>query len=146
MIGTAITTCVTFVVLFVVVAVLVQVEERRGRRVILASLRNSLDATLQRFQLWLDNTWSHFLKYVVRLGWYYSIHSLLRAILSVLVSIYTYVEAVFERNREKTKLLRRERKQKQQTHFSQIADHKSEVALTPEAEAAFLHDKLHNDH
>jgi hypothetical protein len=146
MITTAITTSVTLVVLFVVVAVVVRVEDNRGRRVILASLRDSLDVALHRFHLWLDNTWSHFMKYVVQLGWYYSIHSLLRAILSVLVSVYTYVEAVFERNREKTKLLRRERKQKQHTHFSQIADHKADVALTSEAQSALLHDKLHNDH
>ncbi len=146
MLETAITTCVTFVVLFVVVAVLVRAEEVRGRRIILASLRDSIDKTLHRFHLWLESTWSHFMKYVVQLGWYYSIHSLLRAILSVLVSIYTYVEAVFERNREKTKHLRRERKQKQQTHFSQIADHKADVALTPKEQTDLLHDKLHHDH
>jgi hypothetical protein len=146
MITTAITTCVTFVVLFVVVAVGVRMETVKGRRVVLASLRDYLDTILRRFHLWLENTWHHFTKYIVQLGWYYSMHSVLRTILSVLVSIYTYVEAIFESNREKTKLLRKERKQKQQTHFSQIADHKADVALTSEAQSALLHDKLHNDH
>ncbi|MEN9920573.1 MAG: hypothetical protein RL538_466 [Candidatus Parcubacteria bacterium] len=146
MLTTAIATFVTFLVLFVVVAVVVRVETVKGRRILLSFARTTLDNQLHRFHLWLSGVWNHFVRYVVQLGWYYSIHSLLRTLLKVLVSVYTYIEDIFERNREKTKLLRRERKQKQQTHFSKIADHKAEVALSKEEQEALMTRKLEQDH
>lgn len=147
MLTTAITTFVTFLVLFVVMAVVVHVEEVRGRRLMLSGARGFLDRKILAVYAWFDGVWHHFMEYVVKLGWYYSIHSLLRTILRVLVSIYTHIEHIFERNREKTKRLRKERKQKiQQTHLTQIAEHKADVALTPEEQATLRQQKLEEDH
>jgi hypothetical protein len=147
MLTTAITTSFTCFVLFVVMAVVVQIEEVRGKRLFLGGVRQVLDAKVSALYAWFDTVWHHFVRYVVRLGWYYSIHSLLKAVLRVLVSIYTYVEHVFEENREKTKLLRKERKQKtQQTHLTQIADHRAETALTSTEQATLRKQKLEEDH
>ena len=147
MLTTAITTCVTFLVLFVVMAVVVRTEEARGKRLLLGGVRHALDHRVLVINKWFDDVWHHFMRYIVQLGWYYSIHSLLRTILRVLVSIYTYIEHIFERNREKTKVLRRERKERtRQTHLTQIADHKAETALTPGEQAALRQQKLEEDH
>lgn len=147
MLTTAITTCLTFLVLFVVMAVVVRIEEARGKRLFLGGARRVLDKKILDIHRWLDDTWHHFMRYIVQLGWYYSIHSLLRTILRVLVSIYTFIEHIFERNREKTKTLRKERKQKtRQTHLTQIADHKAETALTPTEKATLRKQKLEEDH
>ena len=146
MLTTAITTFVTCLVLFVVMAVVVRIELVKGRRLLVSGLRASADEYLQRFHLWLAGVWNHFARYIVQLGWYYSIHSLLRTILKVLISVYTYIEDIFERNREKTKLLRRERKQKQKSHFTQVADHKAEVALSKEQQEELKTRKLEQDH
>jgi hypothetical protein len=128
-------------------AVVVRVEEARGKRLLLGGVRQVLDAKIFSLGRWCDGVWHHFVRYIVQLGWYYSIHSLLRTILQVLVSVYTYIENIFERNREKTKVLRRERKQKtRQTHLTQIAEHKAEVALTPSEQAALRQQKLEEDH
>lgn len=147
MLGTAITTCITFLVLFVVMAVLVRVEESKRRRVVLVGARNFLDRKIVALYTWFDNLWHHFVRYVVQLGWYYSIHSLLRTVLRVLVSVYTYIETMFEKNRERTKHLRKERKQKiKQTHLTQIADHQAETALTQAEQVALRKQKLEEDH
>lgn len=147
MLTTAIITFVTFLVLFVVMAVVVRVENLRGRRLILSTGRAFLDRKILSMLTWFDDVWHHFMRYIVQLGWYYSIHSLLRTVLRVLVSVYTYIEHIFERNREKTKMLRRERKQKvRQNHFTQIADHKADMALSPAEQATLRQQKLEEDH
>lgn len=147
MLTTAITTCITFFVLFVVMAVVVRVEETKGKRLILGGVRQAVDTKILGIHRWFDDVWHHFMRYIVQLGWYYSMHSLLKTILRVLVSVYTYFEHIFEQNREKTKVLRKERKQKtRQNHFTQIADHKAETALTPTAKAALNKQKLEEDH
>jgi hypothetical protein len=147
MLSTAITTSITFLVLFVVMAVVVRVEEARGRRLLLGGVRAFFDRKIIAIHKWFDDLWHHFARYVVQLGWYYSIHSLLRTLLRVLVSVYTYIETMFEKNRERTKDLRKERKQKiKQTHLTQIADHKVETALTPTEQVALRKQKLEEDH
>jgi hypothetical protein len=54
---------------------------------------------------------------------------------------------MFEQNREKTKELRRKKKNSLlQGHFSKIADHKAEVALTPEEQKQRRKDTLETNH
>lgn len=75
---------------------------------------------------------THFMRYMVQLNWYYSIHSVLRTILRSLVAAYTFFENIFERNRKRTKELRAEKKQlSEQNHLRQMADHRESTALTP---------------
>jgi hypothetical protein len=147
MLTTAITTFVTCLVLFVVVAVLVQTEQAKGGRLVLALVRGWLDRKIVLALKRLSDSWHHFSHYVVRLGWYYSIHSLLRTVLAMLVSSYNFLEGMFEKNRVKTKELRlRKKKSLQQTHFSKIADHKADVALTQDEQVQRRKEKLENNH
>ncbi len=147
MLGTATITFITCLVLFVVVAVLVHTEQARGKRVLLASVRGWIDRKIVLVFKRLLDSWHHFTHYVVRLGWYYSIHSLLRTILAMLVSAYTFLERMFEHNRVKTKELRRKKKHAiEHGHFSKIADHKAEMSLTPDEQTKRKKDKLENNH
>ena len=147
MLATATTTFVTCLVLFVVVAVLVHAEQAKGKRIVLASARRWIDRKMVLVYERLLSSWHHFSHYVVRLGWYYSIHSLLRTILAMLVSAYNFLERMFEHNRVKTKELRRKKKHSiEHGHFSKIADHKADVALTPDEQLQRKKDKLENNH
>ena len=144
---TALLTFLISATLFVVVAVVVQTEQFRTRRFFLAQTRASLDVQLTKTgQRWRYH-WNHFTQYIVKLGWYYGMHSLLRTILNLLVSMYSYVEDRFERNRKRTKKLRQERKRRTtHTHFTQIASHKVETALTPSQQHDLRKQKLEKDH
>ncbi len=134
-------------VFFLTVAIVVQIEHARMRRLFLVGARGWIDRKLAESALRWHETWHHFTQYIVKLGWYYSIHSLLRTILTVLISIYNYFEGIFERNRSRTKQLRQEHKRKiKKGHFSMIADHKAETALSPEEQAALRKQKLEQDH
>ena len=134
-------------VLFLVIGIVVQAEQFRARRFFLAQTRASLDVQLTKTgQRWRYH-WNHFTQYIVKLGWYYGMHSLLRTILNLLVSMYSYVEDRFERNRKRTKKLRQERKRRTtHTHFTQIASHKVETALTPSQQHDLRKQKLEKDH
>ena len=101
-----------------------------GRR-LARRMRGWFDHVVLAGIAWWNQVTTHIIKYVLQLGWYYSIHSILRAVLLGLVTGYHALEAVFERNRARTKALRRELKQhKQRTHLDEIHDHKTSTALT----------------
>jgi hypothetical protein len=147
MLTTAITTFVTCLVLFVAVAFVVRTERIKGRRLCMVQARTWLDVKVFACEQFVAGGWHHFTQYVVRLGWYYSIHSLLRTILRLLVSVYSYFEEMFENNRERTKELRSKRRRAlAQSHFTKIASHKAEVALTPEEKERRRHDTLEHNH
>jgi hypothetical protein len=85
--------------------------------------------------MWLATQWRFLVKHTIQLSWYYSIHSALRTVLTVLVQLYDRLELVFVRNRERAKVLRAERrahsKQGEQSHLTAIREHKTATALTP---------------
>ncbi|MCA9362537.1 hypothetical protein KC906_04130 [Candidatus Kaiserbacteria bacterium] len=129
----------TFVVL---VGVTVQ-ERRRGRRFFAGSVRQWCDAKADRLERGTTESIDHFVKYMVQLNWYYSIHSVLRTFLRAIVAVYTYFEHVFERNRERTKQLRNEkRKLSELNHLRQMTKHKEETALTPAEQRKLRKKKL----
>lgn len=118
---------------FILVLWLVQFEKKRGRRLLLSRLRSSLDRVLSSAGLKIVRTWDHFVKYVLRLGWYYGLHSLLKAILRSLVSFYEKVEYLFETNRRRAKQLRAEKQHTAvagDTHLTEMAKHKVETTLS----------------
>jgi ATP-dependent helicase/DNAse subunit B len=146
MLSTALITFTTATAAFLVVAVVVRVEHMRDRRLFLSGARGWLDVKITTLTQFSVSYWNHFVQYILKLGWYYSIHSLLRTILNVLVSVYAHVEAMFERNRRRTKQLRMERKQKiKESHLTQIAAHKEETALTPSQQTELRRQKLEQD-
>ena len=128
---TALIAFLTSVAVLVTLILITQKERRRGRRFFAAGLRNWLDNVFDRLGLSLTRGWDHFVRYMIRLNWYYSLHSLLRAWLRFLVAVYTYFEDIFERNRRRTKRLRAEKKRlRADSHLEQIAKHKTAMALT----------------
>jgi 4-hydroxybenzoate polyprenyltransferase len=144
---TSLSVFIISIVAFFASAMVVKVEERRGRRLVGDRVRVVFDAVIEQSSSKLGQWWHHFTQYVVRLGWYYSLHSLLRTILQVLVSAYTIIENVFEKNRAKTKALRLElKKQLKQSHFTKIADHKAETSFTPEEQERIRKEKLEYEH
>ena len=125
---------ITFAISFSVFAVLlfvVMAERRREGRFFASRAREWLDVKIDRLGAWLVRSWEHFVKYVVQLNWYYSIHGVLRTMLRAIVAVYTKFENVFERNRARTKQLRREKLElSEMNHLRQMAEHKEETALT----------------
>lgn len=133
------------VVLFTAFSFVVQMEERKGNRMFLVKARSWLDRILYLSANRLHTAFEHFLHHVVKLGWYYSIHSFLRAIMALLVSAYDYLETHFEKNRIKTRILRASGRSKN-SHFTAVADHKDHITLTPDEEIAFKDKKLEDLH
>jgi hypothetical protein len=134
-------------ILFIAFAIMVRIEHAKARRLVGGPLRASLDKRIMRIEQKWSNNWKHVSMYVVQLGWYYSIHSLLRTILRVLVSVYTYIEQIFEKNRLRTKEIRKEFKRHvAQSHLTHMAHHKENTALSPKEKTELRSRKLENDH
>lgn len=126
---------------FVALLLLTSKERGRGRRLFARGLREKLDVWCERLFARVSDAIAHFLRYIVQLHWYYSIHSVLKGMLRVIVAVYTGVESMFERNRKRTKELRAEKRQQNElSHLKQMSDHKAETALSP-AQQRKLRDK-----
>jgi hypothetical protein len=135
-------------VVFAGYAFLVSLEEKNARRFACGHLRGRLDRYLERTGHQFENHWKHISRYILQLGWYYSVHSILRTILGALVSVYTFIENIFERNRVRTKQLRKEFKRQlhKKTHLTVIAEHKEETTLSASEQEALKTKKLEQDH
>lgn len=119
------------VVTFVLLLFIVQAEQKRRKRFLFTGLRGWFDKVISAIERKVGRWFQHFSRYVVQLGWYYSIHSFLKAVLKVLVSSYERVERIFEANRKRTKQLRIEKQKATQSHLTEMAAHKEKTALTP---------------
>ncbi len=135
-------------IVFAGYALLVTLEEKSARRFIGGRFRDHLDDKIERVSHQFENHWKHLSKYVLQLGWYYSVHKILRTVLGSLVFVYTFFEGIFERNRLRTKELRKEfkRQLKKKSHLTEIAAHKEETALTESEQEALKTRKLEIDH
>lgn len=132
MINLAATVFSVSIFILLILVVVVSKERRLGRRFFAVTLRSWLDRIVITTEVWLVKTWNHFVKYILQLNLYYSIHSLLKTWLRMIVAVYTYFENVFENNRTKTKQLRSEKRQlSEMNHLQQIANHKKDTELTP---------------
>jgi len=147
MISSAATVFGVSVFVFLILLVVVQKERQRSRRFFAGKIRSWLDTRADRVGKWIVDSWDHFIKYILQLHWYYSIHSVLRAILQVIRAFYAYFESVFERNRKRTKRLRAEKRQLGElNHLQQMAEHKEDTALTPTQKRKLRHKKLEEKH
>ena len=147
MINLAFTTVLVSGLLLLLLMVIIEKERRRGQRFFFIGLRGWLDRLVGGFEQWLVKSWQHFIKYILQLNWYYSIHSVLRTILTMTVAIYSYFENVFENNRARTKKLRAEKRRlKEKNHLQKMADHKKDSALTPAQQKKLRHKKLEDLH
>lgn len=147
MIQTAVTFFAMSIGVFALMLIVVQVERRRQKRLLAARVRGWFDKKIRGFESWVVQTWNHFVRYVVQLNWYYSIHSVLKTFLLMIQVFYASFEKIFERNRNRTKKLRMEKRQLNTVnHLSQMADHKADTALTPAQKKKLRHKKLEEKH
>jgi len=147
MINLAFTTVIVSGFSLLLLMIIIEKERRRGRRFFFVGLRGWLDRVVEGVEQWLARSWRHFIKFILQLNWYYSIHSVLRTILKMTVAVYTYFENIFENNRTRTKRLRAEkRKLKEKNHLQKMADHKKDSALTPSQQKKLRHQKLEDLH
>jgi hypothetical protein len=131
------------VVLFTALSLLVHLEEKRGKRLLMGKVRGHVDAGLLFVYRQVREAWDHFVQFIVKLGWYYSIHSFLRTLMNLLVSVYDYLEYKFERNRARASVLHsKKRERDEQSQLSQVAEHKEQVALTAEEGERLRAEKL----
>ncbi len=124
--------------LFVAFATLITLEERRSQRFFMAGFRAWLDGFLVRIINAIAQKIRYVLRHTIKLSWYYSIHSFLRAVMTVLVRAYDWLEMIFINNRERAKVLRAERRNffrashpSANNHLTEIEAHKVSTALTP---------------
>jgi len=118
--------------LFLVVAFITRQETVRGKRFVLAAFRGWCDRVLGTMFAQAERKIETMVRHTIKLSWYYSIHSTLRAILTVLVKTYDRLELVFMSNKERAKVLRAEKRALQNpNHLTVISEHKASTALTP---------------
>lgn len=133
------TTALTFLSLtiafFVVYAWMSAVEVGRGKRLILALPRRAVDSALSSLSESIHRKLVYVGRYMITLSWYYSLHAFLRISLQFIASIYTFIEAILHRNRDKARVIRKERKQAERSHLTVLAEHKIETELTPHQKA-----------
>ena len=135
------------VFVLVVLLMVVHKERRRGRRFFAAGARSWLDKKTDATGGWIIKSWEHFIKYIIQLNWYYSIHSVLKTMLKMIVAFYSYFENMFERNRRRTKQLRAEKRQLGElNHLHQMAVHKEDTALTSAQKRKLRQKKLEERH
>ncbi len=132
--------------LFFLVALLTRQEAVRGQRFVLSAVRGWFDSILESLYEQLKHKIEVLVRHTIKLSWYYSIHSTLRAILTVLVKTYDRLELVFMRNRERAKVLRAEKRAMQNpSHLTVIGEHKASTALSPSQKKKLRAKKLAGD-
>jgi len=115
----------------ILLLVLIRKERRQNQRFFATKLRSQLDLLVIEISNWFGKKYAHFIKYVVQLHWYYSLHSFLKTVLKIIVTFYAYFENIFENNRIKAKKLRIEKKHlSQDNHLQQMAEHKEDTSLS----------------
>ncbi len=121
-----------FVSLFVLSAFITRKEVSKGERLFLGRTRDLLDRILDSLHERITLQVRFVVRHTIKLSWYYSIHSALRAVLTLLVKSYDRLELVFMQNRERARLLRAEKKaHARDNHLTAIGEHKVATALTP---------------
>lgn len=117
-------------VLFIVFAWFFGMEKKHSRRFVAAKSRNILDVVLLHIITWLNKKAVYIGRYVITLSWYYSLHTFLKLILQFLAGVYTVIEAILHRNRDRARVIRTERKRAAHSHLTVLAEHKIETKLT----------------
>lgn len=119
--------------LFSVLAFITRLEHKRGKRFFLSRLRDWLDLRLVSIYSFISQHSKRILRHTIKLTWYYSIHSTLKTLLTILVKLYDRLELVFINNRERAKVLRAEKRNTlaPKNHLAVINEHKVSAALTP---------------
>lgn len=116
------------VVTLVLLTILYIVEDIHGERVFFIGLRAKLDTYLVRLIEKLKQWFSLFVTGFMRLLFHYGAHSVLKRILAFIQRLEGAVEELVRKNRKVARDIRNRTK----NHLDAIAEHKEDVALTPE--------------
>ncbi|MBY0309552.1 hypothetical protein K2Q16_00165 [Patescibacteria group bacterium] len=143
------------IVAWVALSVLVGIEEKRGMRIFLSGARAQGDRSVSTCATLLAKFLRYVDHHIVRLTWYYSLHSFLQAALRVVVSLYDYLEQRFHLNRKRARALRAERRGKRHlsgatasattSHLGAIAEYKESTALTDKEKQKLKTKKLERE-
>lgn len=126
---------------------MVGVEVRQGNRTIMPGFRSRLDGVV----VWVNSMVSLTLRYldrhVIKLSWYYSLHSLLQAALRVVVALYDYLEQTFHANRKRARAIRAERRLGgvRSSMLQSVAEHKESSALSNAQKKKLRNKKLERE-
>jgi hypothetical protein len=119
-------------VLFLLSVLIVSFENKKMRRLFLTSVRDRLDTIFLDVNHSIRAKYALVVKYSLKLSWYYSLHAMLRAVMTVLVRSYDTLELVVIKNRARAKKIRTESRLLSQgtSHLTEIEKHKQLTALT----------------
>jgi hypothetical protein len=134
--------------LLVLYSLVTNLEEKRQERFVLKSLRAGLDNLVTTVFLMIQRKLRHIVRHTIKLSWYYSLHSALKAVLTLLVGVYDRLEGVFIQNRERARGLRAEKKallREEVNHLTVISEHKASMALTPSQKRKLRAKKLERE-
>ncbi len=113
---------VTLVLLTVVYAI----EDAKGRRIFLATVREKIDAFLISLSLQISSWFFSFGHGFMRLLFHYGAHSILKRVLTALQGLESHVEDLVRKNRK----VARDIRDRKRSHLTDIAAHKETVSLT----------------
>ena len=122
-------------VFFLVYARLCVMETSRGKRLFIPGVRRALDNGIDAGAAALRRKLVYVSRYMITLSWYYSLHTFLRLTLQFIAGVYTMIETVLHRNRDKARQIRRERRAALRSHLTVLAEHKVDTELTPHQKA-----------
>jgi len=122
-------------VFFVIYARVCVVETNRGKRVFATYVRRAIDNGIDSMLAAIRRKCVYIVRYIITLSWYYSLHTFLRLTLQFIAGVYTMIEAVLHRNRDKARQIRRERRAAERSHLTVLAEHKVDTELTPHQKA-----------
>lgn len=129
--------------IFIVLAIFLSVEKKLKKRVLFSGLRNWLDKVVDKIFSTIGFYIRYLYRYIIKLSWYYSLHKFLRLTLTLLVKAYDWLEGVFINNRQRAKIIKKEKKKlKEDGSFSAIAKHKKETSFSEAEKKEFLKNKL----
>lgn len=140
----------TLLITLVLFVITITVEKRRDKRLFLTTLRNHLDRGVEAVTNFLARKIKYITNHVIQLSWYYSLHKVLRGLMTALVKSYDYLEAAFQKNRARAKILRREKKLAAREiggtdevgYLGQVAEHKEVVKLSESQKEKLLQKNL----
>lgn len=117
-------------ILLVLWAIVTTKEQRLGRRFFAVHSRKSLDIAFDQIIAQVAKWYILITRHKMKLSWYYSIHTVLVAVLAFLGTTYNKIENIVIANRVKAKQIRKEKHSFIKSHLTEIAEHKVNVKLS----------------
>ena len=131
---------ITSLISFLILASLFSAEKQSGHKFVAGGMRYYLDKKLEDSITRIKHFFVYIGKYIITLSWYYSLHTFLKLTLQFLAGLYYMIEKILHSNRDKARVIRKEKKRASQTHLELLQEHQDENKLT-ESQKKQLKDK-----